>query len=225
MTLFRASTPPDAQLAPTVEWLARRLVAMRPRIGAVVRAGSLGCCYVLTADLDPGWAHDVHLPFPPAVPVHWVQSYWRPSDPGYAAAVVDPTGAGNAFMGGLMAALDEGKSFDEGESHLVGLVGGRQRGPPTVRSRCSTDFSVCLGQCRRVVRHRAGRPASPCARGWRGGMERPASLGSRSCDPGPLVAVGFCNVCILGLAVCYVVLVEISWGVRMPRGRICHCDV
>jgi sugar/nucleoside kinase (ribokinase family) len=36
--------------------------------------------------------------------------------PGYKTKVVDPTGAGNAFMGGLMAALDEGKDMHEGES-------------------------------------------------------------------------------------------------------------
>ena len=38
---------------------------------------------------------------------------WRDGD-----VVVDPTGAGNAFMGALGAALDEGKSAEEG-AHLV----------------------------------------------------------------------------------------------------------
>jgi sugar/nucleoside kinase (ribokinase family) len=132
MALFRAAHPTTTQLRSTIEWTARRLVALRPRVGAVVRAGALGACYVLTSELPAGSLTDVHLPVPPCVPVHWVPAYWTPGADGYEGAVVDPTGAGNAFMGGLMAALDEGKGIDEGEfrelSESCGRVGAVQVG-------------------------------------------------------------------------------------------------
>lgn len=118
MTLFRAAPPADADLPRTVEWVARRLITLRPRVAAVIRAGPLGCCYVLASDIEG--EHDPHLPFPPNVPVHWVPPYWNPSVAGYAGAVVDPTGAGNAFMGGLVAALDQGLEFGEGEFRRPG---------------------------------------------------------------------------------------------------------
>jgi len=43
-----------------------------------------------------------------------VEPYWRPGHDGAEGRVVDPTGAGNAFMGGLGAALDDGKDVLEG---------------------------------------------------------------------------------------------------------------
>lgn len=77
----------------TLEWLVLQLLAFRPRIGVVIRAGALGCVYALTGSDD----------------VRWCPAYWKDQ-----RKVVDPTGAGNAFMGGLVAALDEGKNMHEG---------------------------------------------------------------------------------------------------------------
>jgi sugar/nucleoside kinase (ribokinase family) len=66
------------------------LAAMRPKQAVVIRAGALGACYTLTS--TPG-------------EVSWVPAFWGPSDGG---KVVDVTGAGNSFLGGLCAGLDEG---------------------------------------------------------------------------------------------------------------------
>lgn len=48
--------------------------------------------------------------------VHWVPPYFDPLDPLDLARVVDPTGAGNAFMGGVCAALDQKHDLHEGVS-------------------------------------------------------------------------------------------------------------
>lgn len=108
-------------MVPILEWTVRTLVALKPRLGAVIRAGPLGCCYALTSEL-------VRTPSPHPSgrkmsnpyttlnlqPVYWAPAFWHPDMAGYKNKVVDPTGAGNAFMGGLMAALDEGKDMHEG---------------------------------------------------------------------------------------------------------------
>lgn len=134
---------PDDDLVPALEWAVRSLVALKPRLGAVIRAGPLGCCYALTSELvrtpspHPS-SRKMSAPTPPnrspsplpsvrkvsapnttalsLQPVYWAPAFWHPDMPSYATKVVDPTGAGNAFMGGLMAALDEGKDMHEGES-------------------------------------------------------------------------------------------------------------
>lgn len=109
MSLFNIPTPnhhsTDANA--TLEWLVRRLLALKPRIAAVLRCGQSGCCYALTADLPPGTLTNDTLD---AVPVYWGAPFHQSQD-----KVKDPTGAGNAFMGGLMAALYEGKDIHEGE--------------------------------------------------------------------------------------------------------------
>ncbi len=121
--MFGRAVASEEELVPVLEWAVRSLVAFRPRLGAVIRAGPLGCCYALTSELvrtpsphpaarkasNPGTPSHVQ-------PVYWAPSFWHPDMPGYKTKVVDPTGAGNAFMGGLMAALDEGKDMHEGES-------------------------------------------------------------------------------------------------------------
>lgn len=114
MALFGISEPSDDTLVATLEWVTQRLTALRPRVAVILRAGPLGCCYALTSDLPPG-IYDAHSKKPPPVVVHWAPPFWEPGMVGYERAVVDPTGAGNAFMGGLMAALDEGKDMHDGE--------------------------------------------------------------------------------------------------------------
>ncbi|EKC97735.1 host-pathogen interaction-related protein [Trichosporon asahii var. asahii CBS 8904] len=109
MSLFNIPTPNNhgADANATLEWLVRRLLALKPRIGAVLRCGQNGCCYALSADLPPGTLTNDTLD---AVPVYWGAPFHQSQD-----KVKDPTGAGNAFMGGLMAALYEGKDIHEGE--------------------------------------------------------------------------------------------------------------
>lgn len=109
MSLFNIPTPShqSADANATLEWLVRRLLALRPRIAAVLRCGQGGCCYALTDDLPPGTLTNDTLD---AVPVYWGPPFHQSQD-----KVKDPTGAGNAFMGGLMAALYEGKDIHEGE--------------------------------------------------------------------------------------------------------------
>lgn len=74
------------------------LAEMKPKKAVVIRAGALGACYALSSA-------------PHAV--HWVPAYWT-SD--HADRVVDVTGAGNGFLGGLCAGLDEGLDDRQGES-------------------------------------------------------------------------------------------------------------
>lgn len=77
----------------TLEWIVRRLVAFNPKIAAVIRAGARGCVYALPGDDK----------------VYWCPAYWTDQK-----QVVDVTGAGNSFLGGLTAALDEGNDMHEG---------------------------------------------------------------------------------------------------------------
>jgi sugar/nucleoside kinase (ribokinase family) len=90
-----------------------RLARLRPRLGAVLRCGHLGCCYIHTRSLS--LADGVADPGPEDV--RWVPAFWDKSVPGSEGRVVDPTGAGNAFMGGLGAALHAGHDLHEGASH------------------------------------------------------------------------------------------------------------
>lgn len=123
--MFGRTVSSGDELVPILEWAVRSLVAFRPRLGAVIRAGPLGCCYALTSELvrtpspNPA-ARKVSNPGTPShlQPVYWAPAFWQPDMAEYQTKVVDPTGAGNAFMGGMMAALDEGKSMHEGESSL-----------------------------------------------------------------------------------------------------------
>lgn len=74
-------------------------------MAAIIRCGHLGCCYIDTSALEHIGEKDVV----------WVPAYWDSDTPEGKGKVVDPTGAGNAFMGGLGAALDQGNSIHEGE--------------------------------------------------------------------------------------------------------------
>ncbi|WVQ73197.1 hypothetical protein IAR50_002763 [Cryptococcus sp. DSM 104548] len=101
--LFTGPEFTDDDLKPILERVCRSLAHLQPRIGAIIRAGHMGCCY---AALDPrGYRPEVK----------WVPAYWgkEVGREGWERKVVDPTGAGNAFMGGVAAALLEGKTFDD----------------------------------------------------------------------------------------------------------------
>lgn len=142
MAIFNVTGFSQAQAPATMEYLVRRLVALRPRIGAVLRAGSLGCCYALTKEIPPGSVNDVHLAKPPCVPVYWVPAFWTPEQAGYQGSVVDPTGAGNAFCGGLMAALSMGQSLADGES-LPGETDSKRSYTPTSLHHSSSSSMAC----------------------------------------------------------------------------------
>lgn len=102
-SLLADPTFTDDDLTAILTKVCRSLAYLRPRIGAVIRAGHLGCCY---ASADPrGYRPEVK----------WVPAYWNKERNGYAEKVIDPTGAGNAFMGGVAAALSEGKGLGEGK--------------------------------------------------------------------------------------------------------------
>ena len=85
-----------------------RLAGLGPRIAAVLRCGHLGACYVDTAA-------QTTVSSLSRADVKWIPAYWSADTPGADTKVVDPTGAGNSFMGGLGAALDQGFSIEEGE--------------------------------------------------------------------------------------------------------------
>ncbi|TXT13553.1 hypothetical protein VHUM_00920 [Vanrija humicola] len=163
IALYGIDPPTEPEKVLALEYCTRRLLALRPRVAAVLRAGPLGCCYALAEDL-PAEAHvDPLSPHAPQVPVYWVQPFWVKGMAGWDKAVVDPTGAGNAFMGGLMAALDEGKDMHEG-----GLRGG---------SFCSFS-SGHLGHGRSKLCHRAARPAIHHQGAGTGGVERRLPMGA-----------------------------------------------
>ena len=91
-----ALTPAPADLPFTLKAAAARILALGPRRGVVIRAGAHGAYYIASGQTIGRWVPPYHTS---------------------KAKVVDPTGAGNAFMGALAAALGEGKSLEEGESH------------------------------------------------------------------------------------------------------------
>lgn len=74
------------------------LAGLQPGTATVIRAGALGACYISSNNGG----------------VHWVPAYWSHDQ----SKVVDPTGAGNGFMGGLAAALDEDLDIHQGQSRL-----------------------------------------------------------------------------------------------------------
>lgn len=82
------------------------IAELGPKVAAIVRCGPLGCCYIDTRKTSRPSEDDVV----------WVPAYWDASLPESHGKVVDPTGAGNSFMGGLGAALHAGKALHEGES-------------------------------------------------------------------------------------------------------------
>ena len=81
------------------------MAAFRPKKSIVIRSGALGACYALSPVTETT----------EETQVHWVPAYWDPAVPDSKSRVVDPTGAGNAFMGAMCAALDEGHDVHEGQ--------------------------------------------------------------------------------------------------------------
>lgn len=73
------------------------LASLGPKKAVVIRAGAMGACYTLSSS---------------PLAVAWIPAYWTESE---SDQVVDVTGAGNGFLGGLCAGLDEGKDVRDGE--------------------------------------------------------------------------------------------------------------
>jgi sugar/nucleoside kinase (ribokinase family) len=67
-------------------------------MASVIRAGALGACYALSTS--------------PEI-VHWIPAYWTDSQ---IDQVIDVTGAGNSFLGGLCAGLVERLDVRQGRS-------------------------------------------------------------------------------------------------------------
>jgi sugar/nucleoside kinase (ribokinase family) len=122
LSLLPTSTDP-ATLIPLLNQACQTLSSFRPRLGTIIRAGSLGACYILTR-LEQQDAHGHEHGHTDSdaeeeeAQVIWVPPYWIPGMEGYESKVVDPTGAGNAFMGGLGAALDQGLNLHDGTYHF-----------------------------------------------------------------------------------------------------------
>lgn len=94
--------PADADnLTKVVEQACLRLATLGSRMATIIRAGAQGVCYVLASRPNT---------------TRWVPAYWANDQ----TRVVDPTGAGNGFMGGLAAALDEDLPVCEGKSGHAG---------------------------------------------------------------------------------------------------------
>ncbi|WVR06367.1 hypothetical protein IAU60_003398 [Kwoniella sp. DSM 27419] len=101
--LHVSSEATDEQLRELFSEGCRQMAILRPNIGTVVRCSYLGACYAVT----PASSDE-------EVQVRWVEAYWNPRRAGWhPGRVVDPTGAGNAFMGALAAALDRGKTLHQ----------------------------------------------------------------------------------------------------------------
>lgn len=98
------SLSPDEPLSSLRERISstcQTLSQMGARAGTIIRSGEMGCCYLPRGEQEVRW-------IPPF--------YSATNDNGGSGTsrVVDPTGAGNGFMGAVAAALDEGKDLHEG---------------------------------------------------------------------------------------------------------------
>lgn len=90
----------DQQLSLAVEQACLKLAKMKPQLATIVRAGALGVCFVRSDEPEH---------------THWIPAYWTSED---REKIVDPTGAGNGFMGGFAAALDDGLDVRHGKCRL-----------------------------------------------------------------------------------------------------------
>ncbi|ORY24307.1 Ribokinase-like protein [Naematelia encephala] len=120
-------------------------LAQPPKTAVIVRASYLGVCYVTT----PHISIPVSSPSTPATSsssvapllasghdIRWVPAYWQVGMEGYKDKVVDPTGCGNAFMGGLAAAFEKNENIDVETAIIWGTVSAsytiEQLGPPVL---------------------------------------------------------------------------------------------
>ena len=110
LSLLNVPLPESTNISETRRLVTQACVSIanwRPRLATIIRAGALGCCYI------PSSLSSVTLD-----DVRWVPAYWDSMEDGDTSGsrekVVDPTGAGNAFMGGLGAALESGQSLRHG---------------------------------------------------------------------------------------------------------------
>jgi sugar/nucleoside kinase (ribokinase family) len=83
-----------------IEEACKLLANLGPKKAVVIRAGVMGACFALSSSPQT---------------VHWFPAYWSAD---HIDQVVDVTGAGNGFLGGLCAGLDEGLDVRDGESDI-----------------------------------------------------------------------------------------------------------
>ena len=115
-----------ATLLRTLENAAARMLTLGPRKGVVIRAGSHGAYYLP----GPTTVQSLHTPHTGEQAQCKALGRWVPPyHPADSTKVVDPTGAGNAFMGALAAALGQGEDLGEGEQYLLHCSTGSGRNP------------------------------------------------------------------------------------------------
>lgn len=114
-SLTPSSIIPEEEYRALLVTACLRLAELGPKMAAVLRCGHLGACYV---DILERASHP-----PTSADVKWIPAYWTADLRGSVGKVVDPTGAGNAFMGGLGAALSERMDIHEGKSSRAGHSG------------------------------------------------------------------------------------------------------
>jgi sugar/nucleoside kinase (ribokinase family) len=114
----------ERELKTLIEQAAREIMTWKPLIGVVIRSGGLGACVVRHKHRA-----DAELPvdIDSSLEVCWIPAYHQPlrlSDGSYAMnpAIVDVTGGGNAFLGGLAAGLQLHRG-DLVSAALCGSVG------------------------------------------------------------------------------------------------------
>lgn len=116
----------DAEMREQITKVCRMLHSFKPKLATIIRSGHLGSCHIVTPsaksqpssvirELEQEGAEEDAKIQDRELEVHWVPAYWSPGVEGYEGKVIDPTGAGNSFMGGLCAALDSGLDVLEGK--------------------------------------------------------------------------------------------------------------
>ncbi|RXK37627.1 hypothetical protein M231_05103 [Tremella mesenterica] len=135
----------EERLKENIELACLKLLSFKPKIGVIIRCGHLGCCYALSpfhSDSLFKKPSNSQGPLFENTPdsqmmeeivgkgeneertkVIWIPAYWDKSD---EEKKVDPTGAGNAFMGGVCAALHKGLDLHQGTFHIH-LASGQDR--------------------------------------------------------------------------------------------------
>ena len=84
LSLLSITSPPTRSL---IQESARKLLDYGVRDAVIIRSGAMGA-FVLVRGSPKAW---------------WVPAFWSSDDPEAEGKVIDVTGAGNAFLGGLSA--------------------------------------------------------------------------------------------------------------------------